>query len=117
MDGKYPKEISEGFPGIPNDIEAVIFWKKAFYFFKGSNVYAHFWGQPFRPLCNADTFNENCIFADWNIDANHIDGALAYSDDLILIFEGNTIKYHRFNRKSLTFYVSLLNSFCLFLQI
>jgi len=37
MDGNYPKNIAEDFPGVPNDLDAAFVWSGdgETYFFKG----------------------------------------------------------------------------------
>lgn len=41
MDGDYPKEISHGFAGIPNNINAAVWWHPGGegYFFKGERIF------------------------------------------------------------------------------
>lgn len=41
MDGDYPKEISDGFTGIPNDIDTAMVWSGngKIYFYKGSKFW------------------------------------------------------------------------------
>ena len=92
LDLGYPRPISKGFDGIPNDLDAAFVWSgnDKIYFFKGSN----YWkfdpearppveeGYP-RPVAN------------WEGVPDHVDDALQYENGYTYFFKQG--KYYRFD--------------------
>ena len=96
MDAGYPKPISRGFPGIPNNIDAAFKWvaNGKMYFFKGSQ----YWrfeselGSTGRPGVS-DKYPQPISV--WKGIPNNIDSVLTYENKRTYFFKGNT--YYRFN--------------------
>ena len=95
MDAGYPRPISDGFPGIPDNLDAAIQWARNgnFYFFKGS----HYWRYDFRhgrsnPPVLSSGYPKSINL--WGGVPHDIDGALVYHTGWTYFFKGN--KYYRF---------------------
>ena len=101
-DQGYPKPISHGFQGIPNNVDTAFVWSgnDKIYFFKGAN----YWrfdpehsppvkGSYPRPIINWDGLPDN------------LSSAMQYKNGFTYFFKGN--KYWRFNDRQ--FSVSFVN--------
>lgn len=98
MDGDYPKEISDGFTGIPDHIDAATVWtgNGKIYFYKG----AKFWR--FDPASKPPVrSNYPKLIQNWQGIPNHINSAVTYKG-YTYFFQDNA--YYRFNDR--TFRVS-----------
>lgn len=103
LDSGYPKSISDGFSGIPSNIDTAFVWggNGKIYFFKDDK----YWrfdpartppvglGYP-KPISN------------WNGIPDKLDAALKYSNGYTYFFKGN--KYWRFNDRSFSVRLSTL---------
>lgn len=99
MDAGYPKDISDGFTGIPDNVDAAMVWggNGKIYFYKGSK----FW--------RFDTLKRPPVkvsypkpLSNWEGVPDNIDAALQYTNGYTYFFKDN--KYYRFNDR--TFSVS-----------
>lgn len=102
MDGDYPKEISEGFTGIPDHLDAAMVWggNGKIYFYKGSK----FWR--FDPLKRPPVKSSYPKpISNWEGLPNSLDAALQYTNGYTYFFKGD--KYYRFNDR--TFAVSIIS--------
>lgn len=106
MDGDYPKEISDGFTGIPDHLDAAMVWggNGKIYFYKGSK----FWRfDPLkRPPVKA-TYPKP--LSNWEGVPNNIDAALQYTNGYTYFFKGD--KYYRFNDRTFSVCIALYSCF------
>lgn len=110
MDGDYPKEISEGFTGIPDHLDAAMVWggNGKIYFYKGSK----FWR--FDPLKRPPVKSSYPKpISNWEGLPNSLDAALQYTNGYTYFFKGD--KYYRFNDR--TFAVSIISYYRGYLQV
>lgn len=98
MDGEYPREISEGFTGIPDNIDAATVWtgNGKIYFYKGTKFWRFDPAQ--RPPVKS-TYPK--LISNWEGLPDNMDAALAYNG-YTYFFKGGA--YYRFNDR--TFSVS-----------
>ena len=107
VDAGYPKLISSGFPGIPNNIDAAFKWvaNGKMYFFKGSQ----YWrfesdlGSTGRPGVS-DKYPQPISV--WKGIPNNIDSVVTYENKRTYFFKGNT--YYRFNDAEFTVSVDFM---------
>jgi len=91
MDKGYPKPISMGFPGIPNNIEAAMVWSNGLtYFFKG-NQYWRYESKRFIPVRSEYPYSMDL----WKGLPTHIDAALNTASGLSYFFKGT--QFYRYN--------------------
>lgn len=98
MDGDYPKEISEGFTGIPDNIDTVTVWtgNGKLYFYKGSK----FWRfDPSQKPPVKNTYPK--LISNWEGLPDNLDASIVYRG-YTYFFKGDA--YYRFNDR--TFSVS-----------
>jgi hypothetical protein len=101
MDGDYPKEISDGFTGIPDHLDAATVWtgNGKIYFYKGTK----FWR--FDPASKPPVrSNYPKLIKNWQGIPDHINAAVTYKG-YTYFFQDNA--YYRFNDR--TFSVSSVN--------
>lgn len=101
MDGDYPKEISDGFTGIPDHIDAATVWtgNGKIYFYKGTK----FWR--FDPASKPPVrSNYPKFIKNWQGIPDHVNAAVTYKG-YTYFFQDNA--YYRFNDR--TFSVSGAN--------
>ena len=95
MDSDYPKDISDGFEGIPSNIDTAFVWSGngKIYFFKGDK----FWrfDPARRPPVSSDYPKP---ISNWKGIPNNIDAALRYTNGYTYFFKAN--KYWRFNDRN-----------------
>jgi len=95
MDAGYPKSISDGFSGIPANIDTAFVWggNGKIYFFQGDQYWRF---DPARtpPV----SFGYPKPISNWNGIPNNLDAALKYSNGYTYFFKGS--KYWRFNDRS-----------------
>ena len=96
VDAGYPKPISAGFPGVPNNVDAVFKWAAngKMYFFKGS--------QYWRFESKLESTGQAGVsdkyprpIAVWKGVPNNIDSVVTYENKRTYFFKGNT--YYRFD--------------------
>ncbi|XP_013144288.1 PREDICTED: matrix metalloproteinase-16 [Papilio polytes] len=95
IDGDYPKEISEGFTGIPDNIDAALVWSGngKIYFYKG----AKFWRfDPAQRPPVKSTYPKP--LSNWEGIPDSIDAALQYTNGYTYFFKGGS--YWRFNDRT-----------------
>ena len=98
MDGDYPKEISEGFTGIPDNIDTVTVWtgNGKIYFYKGTK----FWRfDPAQKPPVKNTYPK--LISNWEGIPDNLDASIVYRG-YTYFFKGDA--YYRFNDR--TFSVS-----------
>lgn len=101
MDGDYPKEISDGFTGIPDHLDAATVWtgNGKIYFYKGTK----FWR--FDPSSKPPVrSNYPKLIKNWQGIPDHVNAAVNYKG-YTYFFQDNA--YYRFNDR--TFSVSVAN--------
>lgn len=99
MDGAYPKEINEGFTGVPNNLDAALVWggNGKIYFYKGTK----FWRfDPLKRPPVKSTYPKP--LSNWEGLPNNVDAGLQYTNGYTYFFKDD--KYYRFNDR--TFSVS-----------
>lgn len=97
VDGDYPKEISDGFTGIPDHLDAAMVWggNGKIYFYKGSK----FWRfDPLKRPPVKSTYPKP--ISNWEGVPNNIDAALQYTNGYTYFFKDD--KYYRFNDRTFT---------------
>lgn len=100
MDGDYPKEISDGFTGIPDNIDAATVWtgNGKIYFYKGTK----FWR--FDPASKPPVrSNYPKLIKNWQGIPDHINSAITYKG-YTYFFQDNA--YYRFNDRTFSVSVS-----------
>ncbi|RXG56801.1 Matrix metalloproteinase-14 [Armadillidium vulgare] len=95
MDDDYPKDISTGFSGIPNNIDAAFVWSGngKIYFFKGTEYYKFDPTQ--RPPVSSKYPKDLSM---WEGLPYYIDDAFQYSNGYTYFFKNG--KYWRFNDRT-----------------
>ena len=100
----FPKQISDGFEGIPSNVDAAFVWGRndKIYFFKGSDYYK------FDPKKNppVDSSYPRPV-SNWQGVPNNIDAALQYSN-------GNTYFFKQDNYYRYLIDINTLKYFCAF---
>lgn len=102
VDGEYPKDISEGFTGIPDNVDAATVWtgNGKIYFYKGTK----FWRfDPTQRPPVKSTYPK--LMSNWEGIPDNIDAALAYHGHTYF-FKDKV--YYRFNDRK--FSVSKINA-------
>lgn len=106
MDGDYPKEISDGFTGIPDHIDAATVWtgNGKIYFYKGTK----FWR--FDPASKPPVRSSYPkLIKNWQGIPEHVNAAVTHKG-YTYFFQDNA--YYRFNDRtfsvSIEFYAFLL---------
>ena len=91
-DPGYPKLISKGFAGIPDNVDAVFVWSgnDKIYFFKGSKYWK--FEPEKRPPVDRDYPRE---ISNWDGIPNDIDDALQYDNGFTYFFKAG--QYYRFD--------------------
>lgn len=95
MDDSYPKAISDGFTGIPDNVDAAMVWggNGKIYFYKGTK----FWRfDPLKRPPVKSTYPKP--LSNWEGVPNNIDAALQYTNGYTYFFKEN--KYYRFNDRT-----------------
>ena len=90
LDDGFPKNINDGFEGIPANVDAAFVWGRndKIYFFKGSNYYK------FDPKKNPPVDESYPRpMSNWDGIPNNIDAALQYSNGNTYFFKNN--QYYR----------------------
>ena len=91
----YPKDINDGFEGIPSNIQAAFVWggNGKIYFFKDDKYYR--FDPAKRPPVGAGYPKP---ISNWEGVPNFIDAALKYTNGFTYFFKGNN--YYRFNDRN-----------------
>lgn len=95
MDSGYPKDISDGFTGIPDNVDAAMVWggNGKIYFYKGSK----FWRfDPLKRPPVKSTYPKP--LSNWAGVPDNVDAALQYTNGYTYFFKDN--KYYRFNDRT-----------------
>lgn len=94
MDGTYPKDISEGFTGIPDDLDAALVWSGngKIYFYKGSKFWRFDPSQ--RPPVKS-TYPKP--ISNWEGIPNNLDAAFQWTNGYTYFYKGNA--YYRYLSK------------------
>ncbi|XP_022251649.1 matrix metalloproteinase-16-like [Limulus polyphemus] len=97
MDSGYPKDISVGFEGIPDNVDAALVWSGngKTYFFKGKQ-YWRFDSRSDPPV--SDRYPRP--ISNWEGIPNNIDGVFKWQNNRTYFFKGNN--YYRFNDRTFT---------------
>lgn len=90
MDGVYPKDISEGFTGIPDDLDAALVWSGngKIYFYKGSKFWRFDPSQ--RPPVKS-TYPKP--ISNWEGVPDNLDAAFQWTNGYTYFYKGNA--YYR----------------------
>ncbi len=92
IDSGYPGQISSGWSGIPNDLDAAVWTSRqdgTIYFFKGSSYYT--WNVASDSLASG----ARSIGSGFNGLPNDVDGAMNFDNGRLYVFKGST--YYRFD--------------------
>ena len=110
MDDGYPRLISSGFPGMPNDLDAAFVWPHNghYYFFKGSQYWRFEWNLNGTGQLGASSDYPQPISL-WKGVPDDIDGVVAWTNGLTYFFKED--KYYRFNDTSSTVSIPINESY------
>ena len=95
LDRGFPKKISDGFEGIPNNIDAAFVWSRndKIYFFKGSEYYKF---DPKKKIPVEESYPRP--ISNWDGIPNNINAALQYSNGNTYFFTEQ--QYYRFDEET-----------------
>ena len=95
LDRGFPKKISDGFEGIPNNIDAAFVWSRndKIYFFKGSEYYKF---DPKKKIPVEESYPRP--ISNWDGIPDNIDAAMQYSNGNTYFFIEQ--QYYRFDEET-----------------